>query len=313
MNTLPIFYSKPKILCIDDDLTINNALHDLLNKFYSTKVFNNSNDLLDYLKNYKSFFEQKQFIKNFTESEYADNPNTLLVTFNIDSLSDIINDTNIQDEIGIVLIDYLMPELDGISLCKQLINHQFKKILYTGSGDYKIGLTAVRDGIIDDFIEKSEPTDILVNKIEEIAFKYYDDKTILLKQNIESEKILPLSDKLFVNYFLKIFREQNIVKYCLIDKIGSIAMTNNKGEKSLLIVHTEQSIQQFLQLIYNESEFKDIYNSVSTKQKIPFLNNHGNNINLELESVQLYKPELLIGKETYYLHQLIINKDNHEL
>jgi CheY-like chemotaxis protein len=307
MNTLPIFYSKPNIICIDDDITVTNVLYDLLNKFYTVVKFNDPNDLLNYVINYKSFFDNNKFLRSFTESEYADRPNASLVEFDISKLVYSMDHIDLQKEIGVILIDYLMPDLDGISLCKKLKNYPFKKILFTGSEEYKIGITAIRDGLIDGYIDKTETADNLLSKIFETSFNYYNQNTLSLKQNIEAENILPLSDKLFVNYFMKLFNEYDVVQFCLYDKNGSILMVHSNGKKSILLVHTDRSLKQFVSFINEDLEFQDIYNLIITKQKIPFIDSKCSLDNLNLDILKLYTPDLLIGREIYYVSYISIN------
>jgi FixJ family two-component response regulator len=309
MNTLPIFYSKPLIIIVDDDIRVTNALYELLNKFYTVLKFNDPNNLLNYVINYKSFFDNNKFLRSFTESEYADIPNKSLVEFDISKLLDSIDHTDLQKEIGVVLIDYLMPDLDGISLCKKIIDYPFKKILFTGSEEYKMGIMAIRDGLIDSYIDKTETADNLLNKILDSSFNYYNQNTFSLKQNIEAENILPLSDKLFVNYFMKLFNEYDVVQFCLYDKNGSIFMIHSNGEKSILLVHTDRSLKQFLSFIEEDFEFQDIYKLIVAKQKIPFIDSKYNIENLDLDTVKLYIPDLLVGKETYYLQHLLTNTE----
>lgn len=149
--------------------------------------------------------------------------------------------------------------------------------------------------------------DILLSKLDEVSFKYYNERTLSLKQNMESENLLPQSDKLFVNYFMKLFNEYNVAQFCLYDKNGSIMLVHGSGKKSILLVHTERSLQQFLQLIHEDLEFQDVYNLVFTKQKIPFIDSKYGYENLERNMLELYLPDLLIGRETYYVHHLLID------
>lgn len=305
MKTLPIFYFRPTVIYIDDDIAMTHSVEKLVNSIYSTRTFNNTTSLLNYLDKYQSILEQKPILRNFNESEYSDSPDTSLVEFKFNSLSNLFNEYPIENEIGVMIIDYLMPDMDGISLCKKIRDYPFKKLLLTGSDNLKAGIDAWNLGLIDGFIKKTASSEEILYKIQELSFKYFIERTISLNQHLESNHLLPLSDKLFVNYFLKIFEENNIKEYYLIDKNGSLLMKDKNNRKSVLIVHTEESLAQFLKLIPEEIKHNDLGNLIKTKEKIPYIN-PDNVSDLNLLKNSLYTPELLMGREAYYIHHLIL-------
>lgn len=309
MDMLPIFYFRPTVICIDDDLITTSALGSLISKVYPFHAFNNSKSMMGFLNNYHSFLNEKKFLRNFEESEYSDSSYASIIEFNYNNILELINAPEIKKEIAVLISDYYMPEVDGISLCQQLKDYPFKKLLLTDSNDYKAGLSAFNKGIINQFVNKSTPAEEILNKVEELSFMYFADISNLLKQHLESEHQLPLSDKLFINYFMNLFKELQIKEFYLADKNGSILMIDDNNVKSLLIVHTDKSLSQFLR-IYRSDPYVDIYTQVQLKEKIPYLGL--NNDNVLLSPVQLsnrlYTPDLLIGRETYYIHRLILNE-----
>jgi CheY-like chemotaxis protein len=302
MPNLPVYYVRPTILCIDDDKSITDSLSSLLGKYYSTVCFNEPDDLLNYLKNYQSLLNKNKLFREFVESEYHNDSTASLIQFDFKNINKIIDDINIADEIGLILIDNTMPKMNGLQLCERLSGYCFKKILYTASDDYKSGLDAVINKKIDSFISKSDPVNLLLDKIEQFTFEYFYDNTLLLKQNLEIENQLPLSDKLFVNYLKQLLQEKSIVKYCLIDKNGSLRMVDKNGKKFTLLVHTDRSIENILELIAEEKDRAEVYEALDKKRKIPHIDY--DKINLDLSTLKLYTPSVLIGNKRYYIYLL---------
>lgn len=306
MKQLPLFYFTPTIFCIDDDLSVTAALGDLISKFYEYKSFNNTDELLQYLEKYSSLFLDNKLLRSFSESEYSDSPGTALVELNLNNISSFMRTKGIHKEIAVIIVDYLMPDFDGLSLCKTLKDYPFKKLLLTGSDDYKAGISAVNAGILDRFISKSTPPEELLGGIEELVFLFFLEHTDSLLQFLEADHKLPLSDKLFVNYFMKLFKDNNVKEYYLADKNGSLIMLDKNNKKSILIVHTNKSLDDFLKLIEGDKDYKVIYDQVKLRQKIPYLDNKVSFSEASILTSRLYSPKMLMGRENYYIYHLAL-------
>lgn len=176
-----------------------------------------------------------------------------------------------------------------------------KKIIYSNSDDYRASLEAVNERLIDGFISKSTSTEVLIKSIKEIVFDYFEEQTKSLKNYLEIETPLPLSDKLFNNYFKTILENKKIIQYNIMDKNGNIMFEDVSGNKYILIIHTEDSLQEFLKFIKLEKEFNEIYKQVENREKIPYVNNQ-HSLNFDIEKLELFDPNILIGEKKYYIY-----------
>ena len=59
-------------------------------------------------------------------------------------------------EIAVAVVDYDMPEMNGLEFCQAINNPYIKKILLTGKADERVAVEAFNRGIIDRFIMKSD-------------------------------------------------------------------------------------------------------------------------------------------------------------
>src|SRR5206468_8133381 len=90
-------------------------------------------------------------------------------------------------DVSVVIIDYHMQEINGIDVCKELINHPSKKILLTGSPDKdKIAIDSFNSGIIHRFINKADPDFLpqLKQAIAQLKETYFRDLSIKILPNI---------------------------------------------------------------------------------------------------------------------------------
>lgn len=61
------------------------------------------------------------------------------------------------DLVSVLVVDYEMPGLSGLDLCRELQQFPCKKLMLTGRGGYGLAVQAFNDGLIDQYIDKSQP------------------------------------------------------------------------------------------------------------------------------------------------------------
>lgn len=92
-----------------------------------------------------------------------------------------------KNTVTLAVVDIYMPNLDGISLIKELRKRQIKTdvILVTASNDTKNISTALKYGAVD-YLVKPFKYDRLVQTLENYKERYY---TLINKQAVEQEEI----------------------------------------------------------------------------------------------------------------------------
>ncbi|MEN9946876.1 MAG: hypothetical protein RLZZ293_1262 [Pseudomonadota bacterium] len=307
IKTLPIFYFRPMIVSIDDDINVLNSLTTLLSKKFKITTFLEPNEFLAFINKHCSPLTGLNLLRGCEESEYNDLHNSL-VEFKFSEIHNLFNQQDqLSSTVAVITLDYSMPTTDGVSLSKQLNDYTVKKILFTGSDNYELGHQARDDELIDRFVNKSVNPEHLLEIIEELTFKYYETITNSLKQHIEAETPLPLSDKLFVNYCLKLFKKLKIKGYYLIDKDGALCMISEDEQKYLLTIYTANSLDQVGRLIKDEPSLIDTYTLITQRKKIPLKHLSYEEFDLVSLSENLVEPELLLGKEVYYFNIRILD------
>lgn len=126
MKILPLFSSR-SIALIDDDLLFLEAMSSLLKEKYLLEVFSNPINALNY------------FYDSYPVSSQVSTSNNLF-------------------EIGVIIVDYNMADMNGIELCRKLNFLPSKKILLTGDGCEKLPTDALNEGQINCFIRKDSLT-----------------------------------------------------------------------------------------------------------------------------------------------------------
>lgn len=304
MNSFPIFNYPTTIAWIDDDSLFLKAIVHAFGKKYNIKTFNSVHQALTFFKEYTPFLQTMNFLKGCSDHETYDTADHLPVDLNIDAFSQLRNCTERQQEISVMVMDYNMPDMTGIELCRELKSTSMKKILLTGEVTHERAVSAFNEGIIDRFIRKDSPTLIteLMQYLDVLIQDYFKDSTFSLLSHLETDKQLPISDPVFAAFFERWCKENKVREYFLADKQGNFSIVDESGELSYFIVHTDQTLSTFID-VYNDSATNlDLISAVTTREKIPFfgIGKDGWQVNSAEWSSHFYEPSIIEGREKYY-------------
>src|SRR6185437_11660426 len=127
-----------------------------------------------------------------------------------DKLLALANNQEKYTKVGIAVVDYQMPDMNGIQLCDAITNQAAKKVLLTGEFDLSRAVTALNNKQIDCFIRKGE------------------------KDTMKD-----------LEFFNNIIDKYNICEYYFIDNNGTFLLINDKSEKFVLVRYNDESLDEF--------------------------------------------------------------------
>ncbi len=128
------FYFPTQVILLDDDADFLEGVTLMLNKCLSFKIFQSAQQALDYVNNaYKNVHIQERCYSNYKTGPLEPDP---LTHIDIDKLHlEILNGSRFQTAFT-VIVDYSMPEMNGLEFLLQLKNPFIKKVLLTGQTEH---------------------------------------------------------------------------------------------------------------------------------------------------------------------------------
>lgn len=305
MQFIPILSFPFTICCVDDDLLSLKTLERIISNKYPIKMFDDSLKASLFFSNYVSPLSQKLILNSLPEHEDFDTINKIPINFDLDNIINFANQVEHQDEIGILIVDYKMPKINGIDLCKQLKNTSIKKILLTGELDFREATEAFNNQLIDGFVQKDQDlAKNILSFIEVFNKTFFIEKTNNIKNYLETNALLPNSDPIFIEFFNRWLIDNQIIAHYIIDKNGSCLLINKDKEISYLILHTDYSLNNFIKSYEDDEDLETSITSIINREKIPCIIPHIN-LSDNLENL-LKKPNILNGKTNYYwVHEKI--------
>ncbi|MFQ3307770.1 MAG: FixJ family two-component response regulator [Candidatus Midichloriaceae bacterium] len=234
-NFLPLFKFPTSIALIDDDaLFVKSSAEYLLtlSDKFKINIYTSAEPVLSKLKNYDNLVDYiKPIMPNYRENDAK-------FTLEFD-LKQIFNNIDYSDIITVIVVDYDMPSMDGITFLEKIKDLKIYKILLTGVADESKAIEAFNRGIINCYLKKDEKKlfSNLYNKIIEGQDAVFSDATNALAYTICQTELNTLLEnegyKEIVNHYIE---KHNIIYYKVLDETGSYYMRSRKKEYILYII-----------------------------------------------------------------------------
>ncbi len=188
------------------------------------------------------------------------------------------------NEITVAVVDYEMPKLNGLDLCKMIrAKHpKIKLIMLTGKAKQTLAIEAFNDNVIDQFIVKRSAhlADEVVHAITNMQYHYFTDCSKEIKDRLLGKKMAPFFASADLRVFLdSVLREHQLVEYYLIHERGDFLMLDKDGNSSWLMIRDEDQIVElvnwfdFYEADYPNGVLETLFTSIRERKAFPFLYN----------------------------------------
>jgi len=177
------------------------------------------------------------------------NPDMSFATVALD-LSLIEQEIKLVDRfrrVSVAVIDYSMPSMDGIEVCKAITNRSVKRLLLTGVADEKLAVAAFNDGLIDQFLAKQSVTalDTVFHCVDLLVKQYFDDVQARLHHALGATLAVYNENTAFVRYFHDYMATHGIVEYYGVGDPAGFLLVDASGQlRRMLITTRAEQTQQ---------------------------------------------------------------------
>lgn len=268
---LPLFTFPTRVILIDDDPDFLNALDIFLDRDIASYVrFNSAKKGLDFLNNEAVFLCENNFILEDQDS-YEWGKQSFFLNFN--NIKNIALDPNRKNQASVIIVDYNMPNMDGLELLQSVNVTNVKKILLTGEADEFKAIEAFNRGLIDKFIRKQDPD--LTNKVNAAILELQRKIFAEISAEIIPAKYLANNSPIYKNspelekFFYNTLKINNIVEFYLVDSQGSFLLIDKARKPKGFFVRTEDQVRAFEEEILGEAEIDDeVRSAILSREKI---------------------------------------------
>ena len=173
-----------------------------------------------------------------------------LVNIAINDIHQLIYNPKRFKDIGVVVVDYKMPQKNGVDFCASIDNPYIQKVLLTAQADQQVAIKAFNAGYINQFMPKrTEDLDsLLIQAIEELKIQYFKRRSSVIFESLPIETQDLLNSSAYQRIFQSIQSDSNSVEYYMIDETGSFLFLDQRGEPTWFVVRKYRHIQEQYQL-----------------------------------------------------------------
>ena len=257
-NALSCFFPTTVII-VDDSSSFVDSLKESLFKQTNVifKTFTNPLKALDYINDVSKYnkLDYSNLIRDGEEST-SDWKSILL---NVNGLHREIYSFDRFSKISTVISDYMMPEINGVDFCSNILDKNIQRILLTGVAEEKKVIEAFNNGYIQQFIRKGSSdfeSDIL-ESIDKSIYQYFRVYTDYIAKHVSIGEITHLNDPIFSSFFSKIFSSDDFVEYYMLDVFGSYLLLKTNGQAKVLSVLTENELSRIIDTGIESGEIDD--------------------------------------------------------
>ncbi|MBN1684245.1 MAG: response regulator [Gammaproteobacteria bacterium] len=291
---LPVCYFPSTAMFVDDRQHFLTGLALSLPRQLNYEMYTDPLKALNLLQGQKSVLTLHEALSSLSEQpelEFDEKHAHSTVEVDISRIYQTIYVNDRFKEVSVVVIDYAMPEMNGLEFCRELEGLPIKKLMMTGEASDDLAVSAFNEGVIDQFIRKRDPdfSNSLHQKIDDLQHAYFQDLSHPIMANLLAKKGSCLNNARYMELFHQVCMDRDIKEYYLVNEKGSYLMLNFEGRFSAFIIEDEPSVQGYEHIAVDNDAPADVQQALKARRKIPFF----------LGETEMDQP---VEKWNHYLH-----------
>lgn len=299
-SKIPLFFYPAQIVFVDDSASFLSSLELVFCNQFNVKLFSDAQQALGYINTQKP---TTQPASGKSPIELSGDSEKWVKQVLTHSNSKRFDQERAMD-ISVLVVDYDMPNINGIELCSKINNPAIKKILLTGHATPSDAVAAFNDNTIHYYINKSDENMIerLSDAISRLQNDYFHDLSSRIKTDAVDINTPFFTDSKLAEHFQSICTSLNIKEYFYLTNPSRFALKTHNDSQFLCLIYTEDDIIAQVKVMEEEDAPEELINSIASHEYIPlFASVDGyyepERVNSEL---QIYPAQKVTGKTNYY-------------
>jgi len=264
------FYFRTRVILIDDNESFLDNLGFKLSDDFFITTFSNP-------------YEALEEITSQNNTNILSNVSDLLVEvrdedddasgYSVDfvQIKELAKNPIKNNIISVVIIDYSMPQINGIDFCEKISQFPILKIMLTGHADFKIAVDAFNRGIIDRFLVKDSPLmlDEINQSINIMQARFFEKKSYPLITCFSKAKDTLVNSIQYTEHLKSVIEQINAVEFYILNAIGSYLFITENGLRYYFIVLLDKQLDEYIDIAENANSSKKLINQMIERTHAP--------------------------------------------
>lgn len=248
--SLPIYHHPSLTVLIDDSDSFLRSIAFQLDPTLASKSFHDTRNALEWLCQQSDQAVHHEGALSASFDTYPRSLQQCNVAFDVDQIYRISFEPGRFMTPSVLVIDYSMPQMNGVELCEALHHLPCKKILFTGAADEKIAVEAFNRGLIDRYIKKSDDDALerLESEIVALQKEYFETQSDTLRDLLALHDYSFVSDPAIEVLVREVAERHGIVEHYLYPNPSGILLYDGEGKARLLVIETDESMDSHYEM-----------------------------------------------------------------
>jgi CheY-like chemotaxis protein len=204
---------------------------------------------------------------------------------------------------AVVLVDYSMPDMDGLAVCAALRETDAQLVLFTGEADMDVGVGAFNDGLIDYFLPKDkEAGKKLPQMLGKLMKRYFQTKSKFVSDLIKMHSGSILNDDSLEPFIDRLKDAHGYTEQYYVSNPDGFLLLRPDGSASRLIIETDESMRAHEEAAIDNGAPRSLIESIRARHHVPYFWKSGGLYTVACLDWQTYSLPAAIyrGGENYY-------------
>jgi CheY-like chemotaxis protein len=305
-NLLSVYQHPALTVLIDDSRSFLNSLAFQLNPQLAHRTFHDPRVALDWLRhahqNAAQYVNEPIRVGYDEETDSFERRNALI---DMARIYRMVTNQHRFDMPAVLVVDYAMPQMDGMEFFAAVRDLPCKKILLTGQADESIAINAFNRALIDRFIKKSDPNamNLLESEIIKLQKDFFITRSSTLKDLLSRHSYTFLTDPAIALLAEQLKSRYQFVEYYLFPNPSGILFIDMQGKATLMVVATEDSLISQFEVAQDQDAPPELLTALREFRLVPFFSDTHGTYLCEIGDDWLQyclPPQICRGRQDYF-------------
>jgi CheY-like chemotaxis protein len=301
---LPILSHPTTVVLVDDSDSFLKSISFQLDPLLPSKTFHDTAVALDWFARSTRREDLPLHVDFDSLTQSLDQPNVAVDMRRIHRVCEQPLRFTIP---SVLVVDYSMPQMNGVEFCEALQQLPTKKILFTGAADEKIAVDAFNRGLIDRYIKKSDDDalDRLEVEIANMQRAFFLDYAQTLSDMLALHDFSFLRCQAMAGVVQDLYRHHGFVEHYLYPGPAGILFFDRYGRAKLMVIETEQGMCAQYEVARDNDAPHSLLLALSERRVLPFFPPGVGDGMYSTEAGDEWHrhcraPQVCMGREKYY-------------